>query len=167
MSFLINIMGLPSRILLRVKMHVLSQCWTTFHHVRASAAVLLNKAYWLIFKQVCGLSFCRTLCYLVFWDGLRKPLALHCFKDHKRVWVDRYETTSAFSNFLCIVSLQKDQRNQGPFALPSLKITVITGSGTISVGNTRVECLSRSYSRNNDALSQRYVQWMLCVYVCA
>lgn len=42
---LLNLMDLPSRILLRVKLHVPSQCWSSFHHVGAPVALLPNKAY--------------------------------------------------------------------------------------------------------------------------
>lgn len=121
-SFLLSLMDLLSRILLRVKLHVPSQCWSSFHHVGAPVALLPNKAYWLIFKQVGGLPFCSILCHLSACAGLRKPLAL-CCSAHTGVWVDRFETTSALNNFLCTAFLQKRSRKSRPCssASPSLK----------------------------------------------
>lgn len=101
------------------KIHVPSQCWAAFHHTGASVALLLNKAYWLMFKQVCGLSIFRTLCSLGICDGLRKPLALCCFKDHKGVWVDRFKTTSAFKQFSLHCISSKRSEKSGALLPPS------------------------------------------------
>lgn len=119
-SSLLNLMDLPSRILLWVKLHVPSQCWSSFHHVGAPVALLPNKAYWLICKQVGGLPFCSILCHLSACAGLRKPLAL-CCSAHTGVWVDRFKTTSAFNNFLCTASLQKRSQKSGACPSASLK----------------------------------------------